>query len=382
MSGLGPADPLRSVPAADLLAAASSAAAQAGVTRLADVTRLDRIGLPVWQAVRPASRALSVHQGKGASPEDAQLGALLEAVESHAAESFQAVATVCSFDDLPQDRRAPAIGDFAADREQPPKPDEWVGWVEGEALPGARAALLPFPLVSLDFTTASLSRFDRASNGVATGRTRDEAILAALHELIERDAVVEWQAEDMVARMAGAVDPRLVPFDWFRELEERIARAGASVACYCVPALTGTPVFACEINDTGKDGLPYRAMQGRAAHPVPEVALFKAIAEACQSRAAFIAGARDDLLPSLYAAPETAIAVAFALPLPPGMSGVDFAAVADGPRTVEGISAALAAAGYDTAAVIELACPAGLCVVRAFVCGLGSMTRRRRPPIQ
>lgn len=381
MTGLGPADPLRSVPAASLLAAASSAAAAAGVTRLADVTRLDRIGLPVWQAVRPFSRALSVHQGKGATAEDAQVGALLEAVESHAAECFQSVAITCSFDELPEESRAPAIDDFAASRERPPMPDEPVGWVEGEALPGARAALVPVPVVSLDFTTASPSRFDRASNGIATAATRAEAILAALHELIERDAVVEWQAADMLARMADAIDPQSVPFDWFHELADRVARAGATMACYCVPSITGTPVFACEINDSRKDGIPYRAMQGRAAHPVPEIALFKAIAEACQSRAAFIAGARDDLLPSAYSAAETAITVGFALPPPPGMSGVDFATVGGGPRSVEAVTAALVDAGFEAASVVELARPEGLCVVRAFVCGLGSMTRRRRPRI-
>ena len=32
------------------------AARHAGVTRLADLTGLDRLGVPVWQAVRPWSR--------------------------------------------------------------------------------------------------------------------------------------------------------------------------------------------------------------------------------------------------------------------------------------------------------------------------------------
>jgi hypothetical protein len=41
--------------------------APAGITRLADVTGLDRVGIPVYQAIRPGSRNLSVSQGKGLS---------------------------------------------------------------------------------------------------------------------------------------------------------------------------------------------------------------------------------------------------------------------------------------------------------------------------
>ena len=47
-----PFPPGGSTDALALLPASRAAAAQAGVTRLADITRLDRIGLPVWQAVR------------------------------------------------------------------------------------------------------------------------------------------------------------------------------------------------------------------------------------------------------------------------------------------------------------------------------------------
>jgi Cytidylate kinase/YcaO cyclodehydratase, ATP-ad Mg2+-binding len=61
---------------------------RAGITRVADVTALDRIGIPVWQAVRPASRNLSVSQGKGATPEAARVSAAMEAVELWHAEDL------------------------------------------------------------------------------------------------------------------------------------------------------------------------------------------------------------------------------------------------------------------------------------------------------
>ena len=375
---LGPADPLRSTDAPALLPASRAAAAQAGVTRLADITRLDRIGLPVWQAVRPMSRALSVHQGKGASAEDAQLGALLEAVESHAAEGFTAAGTFCAFEELLPADRAFDIADFAADRRRPPSVREPVEWVAGIPLPGCTGLLLPLPLVSLDFTADGASMFDRASNGVATAGTREEALFVALHELIERDAVVEWLAGDIADRIACTVTPATIPCGWYHDIAERVEAEGARLRCYLVQSLTGTPVFACEINDPHKEALPYRTANGRAAHPLPEIALFKAVAEACQARAAFIAGARDDLYPSRYGATETSILSAFGFPVPPGMATVDFASIGQGPQTLESLCAALVHAGYSQGTAITLAEPPGLCVVRAFVSGLGSMSRRRR----
>ncbi|MGJ3558796.1 hypothetical protein ACR6C2_07400 [Streptomyces sp. INA 01156] len=52
-----------------------------GITRVARLTGLDCIGLPVWTAIRPASRTLSTSQGKGATDLLARLSAVLEAIE-------------------------------------------------------------------------------------------------------------------------------------------------------------------------------------------------------------------------------------------------------------------------------------------------------------
>ena len=241
---------------------------------------------------------------------------------------------------------------------------------------------VPFDCVSLNLTENVPSPFDRASNGVATAATRDEACSIAIHELLERDAVTEWLALDMVDRMASTIRPQTVPFAWYHELRRRIERAGAHLSCYRVPSLTDTPVFACEINDGGKDARPFRAINGRGAHPLPEVGLFKAVAEAVQGRVTFVAGARDDLFPHLYSAAEAAVTIAFGLPLPTDMKGVDFSDVADGPAKLDELVRALADRGYPDIAAITLARPQGLWVVRAFVCGLGSLTRRRRAPLQ
>src|SRR6185295_9989171 len=72
--------------AAALLGALQPKLAAVGITRLADVTGLDRVGLPVVLAVRPLGRSLAVSQGKGLTRALASLSAILEAMELHHAE--------------------------------------------------------------------------------------------------------------------------------------------------------------------------------------------------------------------------------------------------------------------------------------------------------
>ncbi|MCK7501322.1 MAG: YcaO-like family protein [Comamonadaceae bacterium] len=60
----------------------------AGITRVADITNLDRIGIPVFSSIRPmADRgAISVYNGKGATPTEAKVSAMMEGLERYSAE--------------------------------------------------------------------------------------------------------------------------------------------------------------------------------------------------------------------------------------------------------------------------------------------------------
>src|SRR4029079_741138 len=52
-----------------------------GITRIADITGLDYLGLPVFLPIRPNARALSVSQGKGLDAASARASAFMEAAE-------------------------------------------------------------------------------------------------------------------------------------------------------------------------------------------------------------------------------------------------------------------------------------------------------------
>ena len=60
----------------------------AGVTRIAEITHLDRIGIPVYSAIRPgaAEGAVSIYAGKGATKPQAKASAMMEAFERYSAE--------------------------------------------------------------------------------------------------------------------------------------------------------------------------------------------------------------------------------------------------------------------------------------------------------
>jgi len=61
---------------------------RAGITRLGDLTGLDRIGLPVAQAVRPAALSEVTSLGRGLSMAGAAVGAIMESLERFYAEAI------------------------------------------------------------------------------------------------------------------------------------------------------------------------------------------------------------------------------------------------------------------------------------------------------
>ena len=54
-----------------------------GVTRIADITNLDRLGIPVFSSIRPSAApgAISIYSGKGSTNERARISAIMESFE-------------------------------------------------------------------------------------------------------------------------------------------------------------------------------------------------------------------------------------------------------------------------------------------------------------
>lgn len=274
------------------------AAARAGVTRLADIGGLAGLGLPIFQAVRPFARSLTVSQGKGGSALAAKVSALLEAAELACAEALPRPADDTVLADMAEEVQRCWSGERAllAIDLDPALPRRWVmGRVLGTEAPMP----MPWDLLSLDFTRAPLE-IPAGSDGLATGNTREEALLAALCELVEHDCLARFEALSPGERRDRQIDAGSVcDLVLARELAQ-VKAAGFTPRLWSLSEGLGVAAVSCALF-APEPVLDHMApTAGSACHPDPVTATLAALREAVQARAALVAGARDDLLPRDY----------------------------------------------------------------------------------
>ncbi|ARS27213.1 ycaO protein [Sphingomonas sp. KC8] len=277
-----------------MLARLRPVAQAAGITRLADLTGLDRIGLPVFQAVRPMARSLAVALGKGHDPGMARLSALVESIELHRAENLVATGPYRAADRceaVAWSQIRPAAGQ--AGRFDPLRKRHWIAAYD--MIGGGRIGV-PFDLVNMDFGRPIAPDLWQSSNGLASGSDRDEAIISGLLELLEREALERWYALPRTARRATRINLASIDDRRLRAMLARITRAGLRLIIWDMAEAIGVPAFQCvliEMQSAATLILPPGI--GTACDPDAAIALMAAIGEAAQARIMFIAGARDDL---------------------------------------------------------------------------------------
>ncbi|MGW0537854.1 YcaO-like family protein [Streptomyces sp. NPDC003032] len=263
-----------------------------GISRVADVTGLDIIGIPVAVAYRPLSRTLSVSQGKGHTLLLAKISAVMESVEMWHAEfacpSPTHQATPAAALQLPY--RLEDLEQHEGSLLHEGSPLDWVsatGMVTGKPLPA--------PLDCVQLTSfAGQSWHPRgllvSSNGLASGNSFAEAALHALYEVMERDALSQSTAAPgdvrRNIRVESIDDPACKP------LIEKILSQQVFLDVAAVPNQWGIPCFAAFV--WSEDFALLTA--GSGVHSSASVALSRAITEAVQSRLTLINGSRDDLV--------------------------------------------------------------------------------------
>ncbi|MFJ3176063.1 YcaO-like family protein [Streptomyces roseus] len=261
-----------------------------GITRVADLTGLDVIGLPVWTAVRPASKTLSTSQGKGATPLLAKLSAVMEAIELwHAEQPLPAVAVGPAAEVAPHCpvTALPLTASFTADA----LARVVCEWTAGTTLVSGEQTLLPLDLVRRRGQRPAWTPdvWRATSTGLACGNTREEALLHALFEVAERDVLFRDGQE--YGRLRTLIDPGTVDDPHGREVIDRLRAAGMALEMSLVDGPYGLPVALAYL---WSEDYPV-VFAGGGCHSVPGIALTRALTEAAQSRLAAIAGTRDDL---------------------------------------------------------------------------------------
>lgn len=281
----------RTRPPEETWAAIAPVLERVGITRVADVTSLDSLGIPVYQVVRPASRNLSVSQGKAVTHAAARVSGTMEAIELWHAEDLEHLVQVT----LPlremQYANPLAVETFKW------RPDSRLldavpmAWLEATSLTRNRLGWLPRQMLELDFTVPRTLRpqpFHLTSNGLASGNCREEALVHSLCELIERHGLYLAHSG---GRPRVPLDLESIEADYCLDLIRRIRGAGMRCAAHDLTWEVGVPTIVVDL--VARD-LP-NVWRGAGCHPDPSVALSRALTEAAQSRLTYISGARDDL---------------------------------------------------------------------------------------
>ena len=370
----------RQIPPHETLARVAPFLTRMGITRVANITGLDTIGIPVVLACRPNSRALAVSQGKGLDLDAAKASAVMETAESYHAENIILPLRLATFHDLRADQRV-----IDVDRIPRPSGGAFHGdlpllWVEGEDWIHGEKMWVPFQLVHTMYSASmrfDLSCFTCSSNGLAAGNNLLEAASHALCEVIERDADARFSRLTATEQEARRLDVKTVDDPDCQDVLARYMRAGVAVAVWDTTSDLGVAAFRCLIVDRADDPLrPVSPNIGSGCHPVRHIALLRALTEAAQSRLTVISGTRDDAFRHEYiVATETTYRdIMRRRALVEGVRDFSRTPTFEADTFEEDVAwelSQLRRTGHDRVVLIDLTLPEiGLTVVRAVVPGM------------
>jgi len=302
-----------------------------GITRLADITNMDILGIPNFSAVLPGTEDyIWVYSGKGPTRMDAKASALMESIESYSSlpsgnrkkmiqGSYKEVSKVSKILH-PSNVVEPMILEYD---------DEMImDFLSGYDLVNNDRILIPAPLALFRYSPKppAINPFAyHHTNGLASGNVLEEAICHSLCELIERDAtsLAELNASALpynflrtmtkylsdngleIDPVDGTefvdddskypdVDISNIDFKPISNLVKKFNDAKIPLIIKDITSPIGVPTFNASSIEWITEDYGYLA-EGHGTHPDARIALLRAITEVSQTRAANIQGARDDL---------------------------------------------------------------------------------------
>ena len=276
----------------------------AGITRITEITHLDRIGLPVFSAIRPTSQdgAISIYGGKGISSEHAKASAMMEGFERYSAEKQDenlVTGTVSEISskgntidveslNLPKDFKKENIELFNL---------EWNichDLISGDDYYVPSNAIY-HPYVLEDNSCQSL--FKSNTNGLASGNSLEEAILHGMFEVIERDA---WSIFELTHKNYKQIDLDSIESETVNDAISKFSENDIKIKLMDFTADVNIPTIAASADDTLLKDAGLLTL-GIGTHLDPEVAVLRALTEVAQSRATQIHGAREDTVRADFA---------------------------------------------------------------------------------
>lgn len=308
-----------------------------GVTRICDITYLDRLYIPNYCSVLPGTEdSIWVYSGKGPTKIHAEVSALMESIERYCSLSSTWSKSLISgsyselsetYKVLHPDEVVEPVESFYSDNET------LIDFVPGFELLNEEEILVPAALAFSRYFSKppSVNVFPYShTNGLASGNVLEEAICHALLEVIERDAVsiaelssssIPYSILEKIAntfkntqRIGSEIseitgidfvdDPGIFldvniseiaeKFEPLKYLVRRFAEAGLSLLIKDITQKDiGIPTFVASSIEWISSNYGYFAY-GYGTHLDSKVALIRAITEMSQTRAVNIHGSRDD----------------------------------------------------------------------------------------
>ncbi|MFA4850166.1 MAG: YcaO-related McrA-glycine thioamidation protein [Methanoregula sp.] len=278
----------RASPLDETLARIEPKVPAAGITRVADITNLDRIGIPVFSCIRPTAEdgAITVYNGKGATIEESRISAIMEGIERYSAEVHDRDIRVALYQEL--EGREPVINPDDLILPEGATTDRFMSWCQGYDIVNNETVWVPAFAVYHPVPPRHRGVFRTNSNGLASGNTIEEAIFHALSEVIERDA---WSLVESTRNTGPAVvgidDPVIM------DMQKKFADAQVEVTIRDITSDIGIPTIAAVADDVLlKD--PSLLTIGIGTHTSARIAVMRALTEVAQSRLTQIHGARED----------------------------------------------------------------------------------------
>ena len=268
--------------------------AQFGISRVAEITGLDSIGVPVYNAIRPLSESLMIHSGKGLTREAARAGAILEGIEFSVATQPHGQFIVRRACEIPDVDRLELADCFPA-RASVVNDVMPVAWEFMTNIQNGAPKFVPSDLVWLTsrIKNQPLMYFQGSTNGLASGANVEDAILSGLYEVIERDA---WTINQYLLDNYGILPTRVPLTSLPPALKACLSQITASQIKLHLFDITNdyrVPVFSAILLDFS--GNVAGTFAGFGCHLDAETAALRAITEAVQGRCCYINGARDDM---------------------------------------------------------------------------------------
>ena len=273
----------------------------AGITRIADITDLDRIGLPIYTAIRPTAEegGVSIYGGKGITKDHAKASAMMEGFERYSAERQSSDESIISSLNDIDNNIDPKSLNLPKELERVDINDWDLEWSLAHDIISDEDYYIPTNAVYHPYNPKdnAKSLFKSNTNGLASGNILEEAILHGMFEVIERDA---WSIFELTRKNYSQINLESIESDVINDIIDKFESEGIKIKLMDFTADIKIPTIAASADDTVTKDAGLLTL-GIGTHLDPEVAILRALTEVAQSRATQINGAREDTVRADFA---------------------------------------------------------------------------------